>query len=184
VAPVHPDLSALVNRQLASLGYDGKPLSYRRAAKRAEDHGHPLSPETIRQIAVGRKVGRIEDATVDALAVALDSSRPEILRAMHEERQKPLGEWEPPAAAAQLSLRQRRALEQLISVMVSPYSVADDPEAPEADDLDRESRQLTLLRNREAHFGPAPIAGNEDLREVARNRPASSRPHEEETWSE
>lgn len=115
---VHPDLRALIERRRSELGFAGEPMSIRAVARRAEERGHPVSPETVRQLVRGTHSGRIDDPTVDALCAALDVSRPEILRAMHETRQAPLGRWEPPDAAARLSLRQRRALEELIAAMV------------------------------------------------------------------
>lgn len=123
---VHPDLQALIERKRHDLGFNGQPLSIRGVARRATERGCAISPETVRQIANGSHSGRIDDLTVDALAAGLGVSRGEVLRAMHETRQQSLGHWQPPDVAERLSLRQRRALEELIAAMVSPVSVADD----------------------------------------------------------
>jgi hypothetical protein len=65
VVPVHPDLTALVSRRLDELGYEGRRLSYRRAADKATAKGYRISKETVRQIDVGTHSGRISDvATV------------------------------------------------------------------------------------------------------------------------
>lgn len=124
--PMHHDLQVLIERRRGELGFAGKPLSVRAIARRAQERGCPTSVETVRQLANGLHSGRIDDATVDALAAGLSVPRADVLGAMHETRQKPLGEWQLPDAAQRLTLRQRRALEQLIAAMVSPVSAADD----------------------------------------------------------
>src|SRR5689334_7474439 len=108
VSAVLPDLTALVGRRLAELGFAGRRMSYRQAAKRAEDKGVPISPETIRQLHLGTHSGNIKDPIVDGLAAALGCSRPEILRAMHRQITAPLPDWQPPEVANRLTLRQRR----------------------------------------------------------------------------
>lgn len=126
---VHPDLQALIDRRRRELGFAAERMSIRAVARRATERGHPISPETVRQLANGSHSGRVDDGTVDALAAALDVSRAELLRAMHETRSSSIGPWEPPEVAHRLSLRQRRALEELIAAMVSPRAAADEDRA-------------------------------------------------------
>lgn len=65
--PSNP-LRDLVIRRLLELGDGRRPLSYRAAAGRT---GGRLGHERIRQIAMGKPLGRISDEVIEGLAMAL-----------------------------------------------------------------------------------------------------------------
>lgn len=163
MSPVHPDLTALVGRRLAELGFDGRRMSYRQAAERARSKGCPISPETIRQIHVGSHSGHIADETVEALSAALDVSRGDILRAMHEQRSAPLPRWTPPAAAHRMTLRQRRAVESLIAVLTEADDRQTEDKSAGSDGQSGVVPNVTIERVGNGDDMPIKIAGAGDL---------------------
>lgn len=151
------DLQDLVVHRLRELGDKGKPMTPRAAAGRANNK---VSAETIRLIAIGRHSGNLGDETVDALSLALDVPRSQILAALNRTQVAELGPWNPPSVANRMTRRQRKAVEQLITAMVEPETASPAGSGKTA-------------------AGLAGAQPDRHLRAVARKRPPTSRPHDE-----
>lgn len=129
------DLQRLVRERLIELGSKDRPLSVRDAAARANN---AISHETIRQIAAGEHSGRMEDRTVNALAVAIDVPRSRVLQALHRTQTQPLQPFRLPERANRLGLRQRRAVLTVVDAMLDAAEGQVDDESAHRQELARE----------------------------------------------
>lgn len=107
--PSNP-LRDLVIRRLLELGDGGRPLSYRAAAVRA---GGRIGHERIRQIAMGKSLGRIADDTIEGLAMALQVPVSVVYEAAKMPR--PGTRWRWPAKFDRLPDEDRRMVEMFAS---------------------------------------------------------------------
>lgn len=131
------DLRQLVLRRLAELGERGRPLSQRDAADRS---GGRISHATIGNITSGRHGGKLDDRTVEGLALALDVPRSEILRALHRTSQSVLRPFEAPERWQRLTHSQRKVVIAVGNALLDSYEQGQD------DAGEREREVVTPLR--------------------------------------
>jgi len=106
-------LGELIGQRLRDLGSPGRPLSYRAAVNGVEG----ISPETLRRLHLGTHSGHPNEETIDALAEAIRVPTQRLRRLLGRTT---LGRFELPRAADRLTLRQRRAVLEIVSAMIDP----------------------------------------------------------------
>lgn len=159
------DLRQLVLRRLAELGERGRPLSQRDAADRS---GGRISHATIGNITSGRHGGKLDDRTVEGLALALDVPRSEILRALHRTSQSVLRPFEAPERWQRLTHTQRKVVISVGNALLDSYEQGQD------DATEREGRdERAPLRSVARSDGPA-TAAPEDAQRKAREQAAAN----------
>lgn len=109
-------LQNLMLTRLAELGTPGSPMSIRQATERARGL---VSYEVLRKIARAEHSGRINDATAEGLARALDVPVQTVYDAARVPR--PTSRWQWPARFDRLDHAQRRIVEQVASGMLEAY---------------------------------------------------------------
>jgi hypothetical protein len=110
-------LQTLILNRLAELGTDGRPMTYREAAKRS---GGTIASTTLWQVATGSRapVGRkYADTTLVGIANALDLPPSVVRRAAGEKPTRP-SEFRLPARANKLSQEQRNVVLALVKALL------------------------------------------------------------------
>lgn len=110
------DLSELVQRKLLELGDGTRPLSFKRAADRADGKA---SHEIIRRIAKGVHSGRIDDTTAEGLSLALGVPVKKIYEVARVPR--PQSRWVLPERFDRLDQAQRKIVEDVAAAMLEAY---------------------------------------------------------------
>lgn len=101
-------------RRLLELGHDGRPLAYKPAAMRS---GGRVSPELIRQIALGRHSGRMTDEKIEGLALALGVRPAVVYEAAKLPR--PGSRWRWPARFDRVRDEDRRLVEAFAAALLN-----------------------------------------------------------------
>lgn len=109
-------LQDLMLTRLAELGTPGSPMSIRQATERARGL---VSYEVLRKIARAEHSGRINDATAEGLARALDVPVQAVYDAARVPR--PTSRWQWPARFDRLDQAQRKIVEQVASGFLESY---------------------------------------------------------------
>lgn len=127
------DLLAEANRGLG--------LSVRKIAARAAEQGHRIDYSTV-SLYLNGKHGEPDESTLAALAAALPVELEDLRRAagLSAERTDP---YEPPDVAARMTTRQRRAVDEIIRLLVRAESDGHDRTPPIGEDVSAESPEGT-----------------------------------------
>jgi hypothetical protein len=168
------DLRQLVLRRLAELDpRPGKSLSHRDAAARS---GGRISHATIGNITSGRHGGKLDDKTVEGLALALDLPRSEILRATYRSSQVVVRPFEAPESWQKLTHAQRKVVIAVGNGLLDAYEQGHD-DAAEA----RQMGEVRPLRRVASGKADSPMPEREQAaeraaREAAARNPRGKRP--------
>jgi hypothetical protein len=105
------DLQRLVSERMAELG-----LSYRRAAAKS---GGKVSHGTLNTIATGRHSWRVDDSTIEGIALALDVDESVVRAAVGRAQRAPETEFVLPRRANRLSAQERRAVLSMVDALLA-----------------------------------------------------------------
>lgn len=109
-------LQHLVLTRLAELGTHGRPMSARQAAERSRG---TVSYNTLYKLARGEHSGRLEDSTIEGIAMALDVPAVRVYEAAQAPR--PEGRWQLPAKYDRIPNEHRRVFQELMAAYLAAY---------------------------------------------------------------
>lgn len=140
-------LQDLVAGRLAELGSPGRPMSGRQAAERS---GGRVSHSTINNIVNGKHSGRLDDRTIEGLALALDVTRSRVERAAGLYREgRPAAPFQLPPRANRLTLRERRlvieVMDSLLAAREEGRQEAGQPMPEPAPELRPEDMEFVVI---------------------------------------
>lgn len=113
------DLQRLVRERMAELG-----LSYRRAAAKSDGK---VSHGTLNTIATGRHSWRLDDSTLEGIALALDVPVATVRAAVGRAQRAPETEFVLPQKANRLSHAERRAVLAMIDALLLAAEKNSEP---------------------------------------------------------